>query len=49
MELLYFLHFESIGEELLDMVDIRYVLSSNDQIVHIYEDKQMSSGVTPDE
>ena len=49
MDLLHVFHFESAGEELRDMVDICYVLSSIDQAVHIYYDKQMSFGVTPDE
>ena len=36
MELLHVFHFESTGEELLDLVGIYYVLSSNDQVIRIY-------------
>ena len=49
MELLHVLHFESTGEEFLDMVDIYHVLSSNDQVVDIYYDEYLSSGVASDE
>ena len=48
MELLHVLHFESIGDQCLDTVDI-CLLSSNDQVVHIYYDKQLSSWVAMDE
>ena len=34
MELLHIFHFELAEEELLDVIDIGYVLSSNDQIVN---------------
>ena len=35
LELLHVFHFESAGEQLLDMFNIRSMLSSNDQIVRI--------------
>ena len=43
------LHFESTGEELLDMLNVCKVLSPNDQIILIYNDKYLSSRVAPDE
>ena len=36
MEVLHIFHFESVGEELFDVIDIGYVLSSNDQVVNTY-------------
>ena len=36
-------------EKLLHIIDIGYVLSSNDQVVDIYYDEYLSSGVIMDE
>ena len=49
MELLHIFNLESAGENLLGIIDIGYVLSSNDQVVDIYYDEYLSSGVASDE
>ena len=49
MELLHVFHFESTREKLFYMLNICQVLSSNDQLINIYYDKYMSSGVALDE
>ena len=49
MELFHVFHFESTGEELLYMLNIYKMLSFYDQVIHINDDKQVSSRVAPDE
>ena len=49
MELLHIFHIESAREKLFDITDICEMLSSNDQLINIYYDKYMSSGVALDE
>ena len=49
MELLHIFHIESAREKLFDITDICEMLSSNDQVIHIYYDKYLSSRVAPDE
>ena len=48
-EVMKLLHFESVGERFFYMIDICNVLSSNDIVVHIYDNKQLSPGIAPDE
>ena len=49
MKLLHVFHFKLTCEKLFDMTDINQMLSSYDQVIHIYYDKYLSSGVAPDE
>ena len=49
MELLHVLHLESIGEKLLDMIDIAQVFSFDHQVVNVYNDEYLSSGVASNE
>mgnify|MGYP007069670620 CR=1 FL=1 len=45
MELFHVRHFEFSGEEGLDLVDVNWMLTSNHQIIHGYDDDHWASKI----
>ena len=45
MKLLHVRHFELSGEEGLGLDDVDYMLTPNDQIIHIYDDDNRTFGI----
>ena len=43
MKVVYVFHLTLLGEEHLDLVDVSYVFSTNNQVVDIYDDKYLTT------
>ena len=49
MELFNILHFDWPEDELVDVIDVKYVFSSNYQVIEIYYDEYLSFRIALDE